>query len=118
MSFFQRSKTRTPRLPNENKIIDLTSTYSYQDNDLVCEDCGIYLLHDPKHPQSSETKHIFVCPKCSQVTSTEDPIIKRKGRLDIVTEEEETAIEIVDDTPPELKMFRPKRTETRSTEIL
>lgn len=117
--FFQRSKT--PCLQNENKILDLTAD-SYQNNDLVCEDCDIYLQHDAKHSETSETKHFYVCPKCSQVTSTDDPIIKRKGRLGVlVGDDVAPIISIVNDEPPKVqisKRMKFGRREERITDSL
>ncbi len=120
MSFFFQNKTNTPRLPNENKIIDLTSI-PYQSNVLVCEDCGILLLYYANHPEASETNHFYICPKCSQTILTDDDPIK-KGSLATMAEDFGTvSFNVIEDEPPEVqisKRMKYGRREERSTEIL
>ncbi len=121
MSFFFQNKTKTPRLPNENRIIDLTSDPYQNSDDLVCEDCDIMRIYYANHLEAPESKHFYVCPKCSQTILTDDDPIK-KGSLITMAEDFATpSISVVHDEPPEVqisKRMKYGRREERSRDIL
>ncbi len=102
-------------------MIYLTNDPCQNNEDLVCEDCGILLLYYANHLEASETNHFYMCPRCNQTVSTsEDPI--KKGNLTTMAEDFATpSIGVVNDEPPEVqinKRIKYGKREYRSTEIL